>query len=292
MIEFVALPLLLLYPAAYAATCLHHLLPARAAAWSATIALTLLLTTGLPTIWLIAVSGLRHIGIDSPFADWSQHLLPTAGPAGALIGLGASLLTAVGLVRARRVLRLHSQLRSSATSVGPEVLPSPAVFAYTLPGPKGNIVLSDGLIDALTDSEYSAVLAHERSHVRHRHDRHLLLAKLSVAFLPIARHLADRLEYSLERWADQDAAAELGDSRLVAKAIARVALVGTHPTPLVPGIARLGSAARAHALLDPRPTLPPALFAAVVSTAAFAITVLSSALQIHHTLQFGASLFR
>ena len=289
MIEFVALPLLAAYLTAYAATALHRRLPARLASWASITSLTLILLAATPTIWLMAFSGLRHVGIDSPLSDWSHHLLPDLGPAGALLGVAASVVTVVGLVRAVRVVRLRRRLCATAGH-DLEILPSDAVFAYTLPGPGGNIVVSQGLVNAVSETELSAVIAHERSHARNRHDRHLLLARLAVALLPMTNHLAKRLEFSIERWADRDAAMELGDPRLIARAIARVALAGDHSPAMVNGIARFGAAARAEALLQSDSHHRRARHAAIASLAALGITFAASALQLHHTIGFGASL--
>ena len=232
-------------------------------------------------------SGLRHLGVRSPFTDWSSHLLPSFGVAGGFLGALVFLLMLAGSVRILRVLRLHRRLRASEPSEV-EILPSTAVFAYTLPGPAGNIILSEGLVSSLSERERDVVIAHERAHARHRHDRYLLLGRVATALVPFVRPIADRLEFSLERWADDEAALEFDDRRLVATAIARVAAAGSHPSPAVAGIARLGAAARAEALLSPVP-LPPHHVVGVAGLE-LVMTIVSAAFQLHHTAMFGATL--
>jgi len=94
------------------------------------------------------------------------------------------------------------------------------------------------------------VLAHERAHARHRHDRYLLAAQLAAALLMPLHPLVNRLRYSIERWADEDAVLECGDRRLVARTLGRVALFGVAPQPAL-AFAGLGVPARMAALLAP-----------------------------------------
>jgi Zn-dependent protease with chaperone function len=289
MTEFFALPLIGTIAAAYLATSVHRRLRPDVAARTTAIAVVTLLLAAVPTLWLMGSSGLAHLRLRSPFTDWSQHLLPTMGPIGAFVGACALGLMIGGAVRTFRVLRLHFRLRSSRPSEL-EILPTAAVFAYTLPGPAGNIVLSEGLVASLSDRECQAVVAHERAHARLRHDRYLLLGRLATALVPMTRTLADRLEFSLERWADDEAGRDVSDRRLVATAIARVAVAGSHPLPSVAGIARLGAVARAESLLAPAPR--PGLVDPVVVITGFAlvVTIASAVFQLHHTAMFGATL--
>ncbi|MGH3559468.1 MAG: M56 family metallopeptidase, partial [Mycobacterium sp.] len=43
-------------------------------------------------------------------------------------------------------------------------------LAYCLPGVRSRVVVSEGTLDALTDTEVAAILSHERAHLRARHD--------------------------------------------------------------------------------------------------------------------------
>jgi Zn-dependent protease with chaperone function len=53
---------------------------------------------------------------------------------------------------------------------GALVIDYPAAAAYCLPGIKSQIVVSVGTLDLLAPAELAAVLAHERAHLRARHD--------------------------------------------------------------------------------------------------------------------------
>jgi len=287
--EFFALPLIGTLAAAFVATSMHARLRADVAAKLTAIALATLVLAAAPTLWLMGAIGLGHLGVRSPFTDWSFHLLPSFGFAGGFLGALACGLMLVGVARTFRVLRLHRRLLATQPS-GVEILPSSAVFAYTLPGSAGNIVLSEGLVSLLKQDECRAVIAHERAHAQHRHDRYLLLGRVATALLPFVKPLGDRLEFSLERWADDEAAVHVDDRRLVAMAIARVATVGSHPSPSVAGVARLGAVARAEALLAPPPKHGPGRPVVMVAGLALLMTIASAAFQLHHTAMFSATL--
>jgi Zn-dependent protease with chaperone function len=85
--------------------------------------------------------------------------------------------------RMRRLRRRHREL-VDIISVHPEgerrlrVLEHPAPTAYCLPGRESRVVVSKGVIDALTPREFEAVLTHEGAHLRGRHD--LLVEFFSV----------------------------------------------------------------------------------------------------------------
>ena len=57
---------------------------------------------------------------------------------------------------------------------GALVIDYPAAAAYCLPGLRSQIVISAGTLDLLGPAELTAVLAHERAHLRARHDLVLL----------------------------------------------------------------------------------------------------------------------
>jgi len=97
-------------------------------------------------------------------------------------------------------------------------------FAVVLPGHQGTVVVSSALVEMLDEREQAVVMAHERSHALHRHDRYLLAAELSAAVLPLLRPLADRVRLAVERWADEDAARVVGDREFVARTLGKVAL--------------------------------------------------------------------
>jgi len=87
------------------------------------------------------------------------------------------------------------------------------------------------------------------------------------------------VNYSIERWADEAAAAECGDRRLVAITLGKVALQTNLPT--VAGFSGLGVAARMGALLAP-PIHDPHLGQLAVMWSSLVVTAGFSVYQLHH----------
>jgi Zn-dependent protease with chaperone function len=100
--------------------------------------------------------------------------------------------------------------------------------AYALGGRTGRVVVSQGLLALLDDRERDAVIAHELAHVRLRHHRLLLFARVVRAALgktaPAARRADASLARELEAIADEAAARAVGDRQVVARALAKTAL--------------------------------------------------------------------
>jgi hypothetical protein len=85
-------------------------------------------------------------------------------------------------------------------------------------------VAAAGMLAALSSAERQALLAHERAHLRSGHHWFIAAAQLAAAANPLLRPLARAVAFTVERWADEDAARVCGDRRLVARTIARAAL--------------------------------------------------------------------
>ena len=86
--------------------------------------------------------------------------------------VGVLLAVTVRTLRARRRHRdLLDLLATPWPAVpGARVLDHPVPVAYCLPGLRSRLVLSAGVLDALEPPGVRAVLAHERAHLRERHD--------------------------------------------------------------------------------------------------------------------------
>ncbi len=151
-------------------------------------------------------------------------------------------------------------------------------IAYAEPGRHGGVVITTAMLDALSTTERRAVLAHEHSHLRHRHDRYLALAATIDTVRPL-RPVSDGLRNALERWADEDAARSIGDRTTVATAIARAALAAS-PEP-APALAATGGdiPGRVLALLAPAPPKRRYDHASVAVAAVITGTTLT---QLHH----------
>ena len=185
-----------------------------------------------------------------------------------------------GALRSVRFLRRYHRLRHDHPGAV-EIASYTQPFAYTLPGRGGHVVVSSGLLELLDDDEQHVVLAHEHAHARHRHDRYVLIGQLASVNLPLLRPLLRRLQFSLERWADESAVnAAGGDRRFVARTLGKVALSASAPGGAL-GINRFGVTARVAVLLSPalsprQPVVTTFVWAAITS-----VGVLAS-VQIHH----------
>lgn len=125
-------------------------------------------------------------------------------------------------------------LTGKVTLIGTDM---PLAFCSGLLRPR--IWLSTTTLALLSPEELSAVLQHERAHVRRRHPLQLLLAQSLAAafpFLPVLRELADSLPRAQELVADQ-AVIRAGERRALGRALLTL-LEGTgdaKPLTLAPG---------------------------------------------------------
>jgi Zn-dependent protease with chaperone function len=159
---------------------------------------------------------------------------------------------------------------------GAHVLDHPVPVAYCLPGLRSRLVLSAGVLDALDVDGVRAVLAHERAHLRERHDLVVLPFVAWGATAPFVRGMV----------CAQIAVAALIEMRADDVAACRVA-----PSQLTGALRSMGGAAPAGALssftaaLDhrlrrittPPPPLPLVL-AVLVRLAAVALVALPTGL--------------
>lgn len=212
-----------------------------------------------------------HLSEGTDVVAWSQGAIALAWSATAVIG-----------VHRRR--RTYRALWASG-SKGPEVeiVADEVPTAYSLPGRPGRIVVSASMLACLPGSEQAVLFAHERSHLRHRHDRFIHAADLAAAVCPPLALLGQRVRFATERWADEDAARELGDNKLVARAIARAAVAQNDARPGgALALARLGVRARVEDLLREPPSRHRALAVLAGTGTLAAVVVISSSVQVHH----------
>ncbi len=286
MIGFVAFPLLVALALAAITTSTHRRLPPRLATRFVTIALVLVVAAALPTAFVVAIAYLAHVPVVGVGFQWCAQVIGLHGAVTPWIGLPVLGLLVAGTVRTVRLVREHRRLRvHDARPV--HIAHSQRPYAVTLPGRAGQIVISTAMVDMLDDDERRIVMAHERAHARYRHDRYLLIAELAAAALPPLRVIARRVNFSIERWADEAVAAACGDRRLVAMTLGKVALQ-THP-PTVASFAGLGVAARVGALLDP-PIPTPHRSHLLLLWSSLAVTAGFSLYQLHHLERLIAAL--
>lgn len=122
--------------------------------------------------------------------------------AGHVVALGVAVVLTAGLLAAfcaawvgvsrsrrrhRRVLDLVA--RTDPAAPGAQVLDHPVAVAYCVPGLRARVVLSSAAVRALSGAELAAVLAHERTHARERHDLVLLPFTALRRLLPRSRNV-------------------------------------------------------------------------------------------------------
>ena len=158
---------------------------------------------------------------------------------------------------------------------GALVIDYPAAAAYCLPGIRSQIVVSVGTLDLLGPAELTAVLAHERAHLRARHDLVLIpFTSLRRAF-PKSRVIAQAhrtVALLVEMMADDRALRVRGlVARELATALLRFGTAGADGAPAGALAAAEGEGeltARVNRLLAPPRPLPRAVQATVVLAAA------------------------
>lgn len=139
----------------------------------------------------------------------------------AFAGVAASVAAGRHVAALRRLRRACRDLDFPGTVV---VLPSerPDAFATTADG--GHVVVTTGMLSGLRPDEVRVLLAHEHSHLRHRHAWWMMAARVCGAANPMLTGVVRAAGHAVERWADEDAAREVGDRKLVARTLARAAL--------------------------------------------------------------------
>jgi Zn-dependent protease with chaperone function len=247
-----------------------------------------MLVTALATGFTLAVAGfllLAQLPALAVLGHWSTAVVdfrePLPDPLGGVAAVTVAVLLAAALARAARAGRDLIRAALVCRRLGPAVAGLVVVDddepdAYALPGLSGRVVVSTAMLRALPSDERAVLLAHEAAHLAGRHHLYLQVAELAAAANPLLRPASSAVHLSVERWADEVAAAEVGDRQLAARALARAGLAraDTHrraPAGSLAG-ADTGVADRARALLAdpprPRPVLAAALAALMLATTA------------------------
>ncbi|WP_406331745.1 M56 family metallopeptidase [Streptomyces sp. NBC_00203] len=107
--------------------------------------------------------------------------------------------------RARVFLDAWRECRELPAAGDLAVVDDPVPAAFALPGTPGRVVVSSGMLQALSTDERRALLAHERAHLSHRHHLFLLVLQLAAAVNPLLRPLVREGAFAVERWADEAA---------------------------------------------------------------------------------------
>jgi Zn-dependent protease with chaperone function len=207
------------------------------------------LAGGLSLVGAGVVYGLAPLG-----SDLRGALSTLAGRPSAVAGTGVghvlALLVGVGLagwllgvmaLTTTRTLRARSRHRDLLDLLGTpwpavpgaRVLDHPVPVAYCLPGRRSRLVVSAGVLDALDPVQVGAVLAHERTHLRERHDLVVLPFVAWGATAPFVRGMV---------------CAQVAVAALVEMRADDVAVCHTAPAELACALRTVGGAAPAAAL--------------------------------------------
>jgi Zn-dependent protease with chaperone function len=219
--------------------------------------------------------------------DPHQSLLESLVRATCLVG-GLALLTVLWCVlftafaaalharrRQRELLALLAY--GDPKAPGALVVDYPAAAAYCLPGIRSQIVVSVGTLDLLAPAELFAVLAHERAHLRARHDLVLIpFTSLRRAFprSGVVTRAQRAVALLVEMMADDRALLARGLAargllaRELATALLRFGTAGTDGAPVgALAVAEGELTARVNRLLTPPQPLPRPAQAAVILAA-------------------------
>ncbi|WP_019632423.1 M56 family metallopeptidase [Actinomadura atramentaria] len=239
---------------------------------------------------------------------WSARLLAIVAAATAVTVLGTAVFAAVelgpwaadqpvsvavrslafapavaGIVRAVFLAARWAREVREARRTARRLVATDVPLAVAVPGRDGGVLVSKGLLALLRPAELRIVFEHERSHLRHGHHRYLAAGAMAAGLLGL-RPLDRRLRFAVERWADEDAAEAVGDRRLAARTIARVALNHAATRPLA-AFTGSGVPERVAALLAEPPAQNPVTgLVTVVGTGATTTALASSAFQLDQAL--------
>ncbi len=224
------------------------------------------------TLWMLALLIGARVG---DVLGWPGYASVPVPRAVSVVAAGAFVGALVRAGRAtRRQLRVQRNLRSVRALPGGElvVVRHLRPHAFAVPGSPGRIVATDAMLRALTPAQRRVLLSHERAHLAARHSVALGLVHLAAAVDPLLVPVRQAVAYLCERHADEVAAAEVGDRRLVAGALGAAARASTgEPALALPAFHRLDVVRRVIALSrPPRRVSPLALAAALLGASGVA----------------------
>jgi Zn-dependent protease with chaperone function len=313
------LPLVIPAIAALAARPLADRLPPRTATWLLAASSVILAAASCGVLGLLALAAAMRIPFVDATAGISIRAVNSSDPAsvplgvlaGALLAVAAAAAVRAAWLRTTALVAAHQQTRRlpspSRLSSADEavVVQDDGVDAYTVPGWPSRIVVTSGMLAALTQAERAVLLAHERAHAGSCHYLFTAVARLAAAANPLLTPLASAIGYCVERWADERAAAAAGSRPLAARAIAKAALAATaapappraQPAVLLGALPRPARARgpgvvprRVAALLSPPPRLrlvPLVLAIALVAIAG--LSALDAARDLHAMIELAQS---
>lgn len=290
----VYVPLFIPVLAALAARPLADRLPPATATWLLAASALALALASSAVLGLLALTALARVPLLDSLSHLSARIMTRDDPASLPVAIAAGALLAAAAVAAGRALyrrvgaivaagRRAHHLPGAGQVV---VTEDDTADAYTLPGLPCRIVITFGMLRALSSPEREVLVAHERTHAGCAHYLFTSVARLAAAANPLLRPVAAEVGFTVERWADERAARVTGDRPLAARAIAHAAMAASASPPerdtamSALGLINIGAVRgklrgtgpvprRVAALLAPAPRPRLLLFAAALLLVAF-----------------------
>ena len=159
------------------------------------------LMASLCSAWGLALLVGAMAGQDGGVAHeghWSATLVAANNPVPHWASQLAVCLLLVGAIRLGRLTFVEVRALSAGRALHPArtelvVVDDASPQAFALPGRSARIVVTKGMLRALSPIERKVLLAHERAHLRHNHHRYQLAFALAGALNPfVAWALRDR----------------------------------------------------------------------------------------------------
>lgn len=289
----VYLPLFLSALCAAASPLLVRTLPPASAARGLAAGAATLAAASTVSLALLACTLAGYAPFVAEHGHWSSEALEGHDPVPAAVSVLAIAALLLGIaalrgtvLRRTRGVRMARAICRQCHQGGGEllVLADATPRAFAVPGRPGFIVASAGMLQVLDSSERRVLLAHERSHLQHHHHRWQLLADVAAALNPMLCFLRRDVAFALERWADEEAAAVVGDRDLAARSLARAALATFGSPSCAAGLAfeRLEVTRRVAALQRAQPPPRPLLACApILGSGLAAAAVIDAATQLY-----------
>lgn len=189
-----------------------------------------------------------HLGFSGHRVGDAATLLP-----GLVLGL-SSISALFAVWRTTRAVR--SWVKRSSLGPGPKesVIVGGQEVVVAAAGVRGaKIVVSAGALAQLDEDELEASLEHERGHIARRHPYLVVAASLAFSVarpLPGSKDALQRMQFCLERDADEYAIDRTCNPIALASAICKAAADAPTPGPALATLAGSGAPARLRLLLD------------------------------------------